>query len=512
MDDTINYESSSSLAVEDPNHQDANFVNRKFSVSSNTLSDSGCPSTPDGEFLSPPTLSRCVTDSPSHYFLRGNHRWASTPLLKAGGYQRSTTMNIPLSSTPYIKPALVISPPKAHSTPEASQHTGTSDHSLDDNPFSPSCSSDRINSIPSGLSKLDKSPQNQISSLARLSSQEFSDRIETCHNVDNQTLPESKESSSNQDNTSCHKHIDDSSVRLQDGSSHASDSGIGSSRHETSAEESPKRNKTAAAVIIPKLRRSPRSLAIQNRLDRCTRLKVDSSKSKSKIRSKTYIIPAGLYMEWEHLDILMQLRTSNMLHIVDKILSYVSSADLPSVSMTSRRWHKLFSEQVFNHHESRRRSYVETVKLNRENFGREVVPFPLTRSSSRIALKEVNRNISPQNKRNRESSSSGSIISPSKIRSRLFPDSHESIRERRSDKLDHCPNCSATSTIKSYKDKDGKTYEKGECTSRSCSLVFCTTCLHIEHPGKACKLSQPSRSRSVAAVTSKKSKARLRRL
>jgi len=506
MDDTINYESGPSAAEQDAH---INFADRKFSVSSNTLSDSGCPSSPDGEFLSPPTLSRCVTDSPSHYFLRGNHhRWASTPLLKAGGYQRSNTMNIPLSGTPFINPGLGISPPKAHSTPEALQSTGDGGHSLEDSPFSPDSSAQ---DTPNCLSKLDKS-QDQISSLARLSSQEFCDRIETCDNLDNHTLPLSKQSSYQQHDSSSHKPIDDSSVRLHDGSSHASDSGIGSSRHETSAEESPKRNKTSTAVIIPKLRRSPRSLAIQNRLDRCTRLKVDSSKSKAKIKSKTYIIPAGLYMDWEHLDILMQLRTSNMLHIVDQILSYVSPADLRSVCMTSLGWKKLFSEQVFDHHENRRKKYIETVKLNRENFGREVVPFPLTRSSSRIALKEVNRNISPQNKRNRESSSSGSIISPSKIRSRLFADSHEGIRERRSDKLDHCPNCSATSTIKSYKDKDGRSYEKGECTSRSCSLVFCTTCLHIEHPGKACKLSQPTRSRSVAAVTSKKSKARLRRL
>ena len=34
------------------------------------------------DIFSPPTLARCVTDSPSHYFLRGNHRWVSTPLLK----------------------------------------------------------------------------------------------------------------------------------------------------------------------------------------------------------------------------------------------------------------------------------------------------------------------------------------------------------------------------------------------------------------------------------------------
>ena len=35
-----------------------------------------------GPMFSPPTLARCATDSPSHYFLRGTHRWSSTPLIK----------------------------------------------------------------------------------------------------------------------------------------------------------------------------------------------------------------------------------------------------------------------------------------------------------------------------------------------------------------------------------------------------------------------------------------------
>ena len=72
---------------------------------------------------SPPALSRCVTDSPSNYFLRGgHHRWSSTPLLKAP----SRSLSIPVSCTPLAKlpGTLTYSPPKASSTPETNGNKG----------------------------------------------------------------------------------------------------------------------------------------------------------------------------------------------------------------------------------------------------------------------------------------------------------------------------------------------------------------------------------------------------
>ncbi len=74
---------------------------------------------------SPPTLSRCVTDSPSNYFLRGgHHRWSSTPLLKAP----SRSLSIPVSCTPLTRlpGSLTYSPPKASSTPETNANKGIS--------------------------------------------------------------------------------------------------------------------------------------------------------------------------------------------------------------------------------------------------------------------------------------------------------------------------------------------------------------------------------------------------
>lgn len=199
-----------------------------------------------------------------------------------------------------------------------------------------------------------------------------------------------------------------------------------------------------------------------------------------------------------------------MVHLLDTIFSYLRPEDLCRVALVSLSWNKFLQEELFDRHDARRAAFVHEMKLNRENFGRVI---PITRSSSRIALKEINRNISPQNKRNRESSNSApSVISPSKIRSRLFAEDKPEIPLlEKTDRYLHCPHCSATSKVKTCQDKNESDYEVAECGNKSCSFVFCVKCLYMDHAGKPCQIPQLTRSRS-AVVTSKKSKARLRRL
>ena len=97
---------------------------------------------------------------------------------------------------------------------------------------------------------------------------------------------------------------------VNNNASSESDSGIGSSHHETSAEESPKKNKIkASTAVVTKLRRSPRSLAIQNRLDRISRgtsSTIVTSPSKGKggrLKTTSFRRTPGFYEEWDRLDI-----------------------------------------------------------------------------------------------------------------------------------------------------------------------------------------------------------------
>jgi len=498
--------------------------------SGSSLSDSGCPQSPDdAELFSPPSLSRCVTDSPSHYFLRGTqHRWSSTPLLKVPGFQRSISM------APSVLPAtIVFSPPKASSTPETNDNKVKG---LGSGVISPGFSDLNSPAAISSLSNIQHSSTSsnqKISSLALLSSQEFKHRLHACQDIDelednDTTLPFNGSSfdlhiSKDQPPAgSCNYSSEgNNSVKLvNNNASSESDSGIGSSHHETSAEESPKKNKIkASTAVVTKLRRSPRSLAIQNRLDRISRgtsSTIVTSPSKGKggrLKTTSFRRTPGFYEEWDRLDIFGYLCRLNMLHLVDSILGYLRPVDLCKVSLVSSSWNKLLQQPLFSAHEARRVDYVTFVKLNRENYGREV---PIKRSSSRIALKEINR-ISPKNKRNWEGSlSAPSVISPSKIRSRLFAEDTPSGAQEvplieSTVRYLHCPHCSATSKIKSCEDKNGCVYEVAECSSKSCGFVFCVKCLYMDHPGKSCQIPQLTRSRS-AVVTSKKSKARLRRL
>ena len=234
----------------------------------------------------------------------------------------------------------------------------------------------------------------QISSLAQLSPQEFTERIQAFQ--DNETLV----LSGGQPELNTHGDISqsyDNSVKLEGNSSshHESDSGIGSSHHETSSETSatvdspPKRAKSRngqTTAILPKLRRSPRSLAIQNQIDRMSsRAKlVDSPRSKGRLRTTSYMRSPGYYSDWDTMDIFVQLRKLNMSHILDIIFSYLRPEDLCRVALVSSEWNKLLQEDLFEDHNTRRATYVTEVMRNRENYGRAVT---ITRSSPRIALK-----------------------------------------------------------------------------------------------------------------------------
>lgn len=464
---------------------------RKWRSSSSTslAADSGCAESSPGSsvdnehFMSPPVvLERCATDSPSHYFLRGPNRWSSTPLLKVASYQRSVSIPV---TTPLLITSL--SPPKASSTPDAinlqDKKPGCVDGSTENvskiSSFLTFDSTHQISSLTTfdsthSLSKITRTPEKQVSSLVQLGSEEFQRRID---NLDKTDLIESS------------THF----------SAKECDSGIGTSRTSDddisfSGVKQPQHQQT-------KLRRSPRH--ISNRLDRCSRMKLEQS-PRLKAKRTYMVVPSGSHLGASRLDVIQLLAERGMWHVLEIIFTYTRPKDLCSFTLVSSAWKKALEGRPL--HDQRRRVYVKEKRINRENFGHEVVK---TRSSSRVVMQEVNRNFSPNTKRDRtENIISGNpapIISPSKIRSRLFPGSCES-----SEKLIHCPSCSSSSSIVVTKEEGGISQERATCSSRTCGIVFCGKCQYSEHPGKPCRYTH-NKSKS-CAVSSKKSKARLRRL
>lgn len=415
---------------------------------------------PAGSFISPlslvspPTLVRCTTDSPSHYFLRGNHRWSSTPLLKVPGLGRSCS--IPISYT-----QLVSGQPIQTSTPDTAAGNGRKDISTG------SCSELSISSL--SASKI-SSDLSQVSSLSALGPKEFQKRIDNLDQTETEDAAASREA----------------------------DSGIGSSL-QSSYDTSSNLSKVHYEPVIPKLRRSPRQL-VTNRLDRCTRLVSDKVKTKLRPPDDEHrsVHPAGLFVGKETIDFLARLAERDMWQITDKIFSFLSDVDLCSVSMVNSTWRKALESRMLQ--DQRRRIFVQEKKLNRENLGEVILR---TRTSPRLAMQEVNRNLSPINKRNRLDSKSSSIaVSPKKVRNRLFPDTLDLSVDR----LLHCPNCSASSLV-------DQATGTAECSSTPCGLVFCSQCFYSQHTGKPCRVLQTGvRSKSAVVVSSKRSKHRLRRL
>merc|ERR1719239_2120025 len=140
------------------------------------------------------------------------------------------------------------------------------------------------------------------------------------------------------------------------------------------------------------------------------------------------------------------------------------------------------------------------MRIERENFGVKLQLTGAKRISPRrrvlgnVANIRANNQVSPTSvKRDRNPSSSGAnLVSPSKIRLKLFMDQAKTLTPEQ--RLVHCP----------------------LCTSPKCHFSFCPDCQCQEHPDRPCPQSKTTaslRSSKVSGgVTSKKSKARLRRL
>ena len=167
--------------------------------------------------------------------------------------------------------------------------------------------------------------------------------------------------------------------------------------------------------------------------------------------------------------------------------------------------------------EDRRLTHLAKMKIERENFG-VALNLERKRISPRRVLREVvnlKNQISPTAaKRERDSASqSASTVSPSKIRHKLFVDQAKTLTP--GERLVHCPLCTSPSRVSlvSSPNLPNLQSQKAECSSPKCQFSFCPDCKCQDHCGSLCRTREAgTSSRKGGGVTSKKSKARLRRL
>jgi len=200
--------------------------------------------------------------------------------------------------------------------------------------------------------------------------------------------------------------------------------------------------------------------------------------------------------EW--CDVLRRLFEMDLRHVLARILAHCSPGDLCAVAQVSQLW-LLALREGCKSQDQRRRSYLALRKRDQENHGSAVL---LGRSGSpRRAMATLTNNRSPAGGK-RAPAAAPVEVSPSKVRHRLFLE--EARRLSPGERLQHCPLCTAPSRVAGA---------RAECSAPKCAFLFCPDCLCEEHQGRGCRVTRTgSKVPRSGAVTSKKSKARLRRL
>eukprot|EP00092_Neocalanus_flemingeri_P101957 GFUD01130381.1.p1 GENE.GFUD01130381.1~~GFUD01130381.1.p1 ORF type:complete len:481 (-),score=90.13 GFUD01130381.1:442-1884(-) len=442
----------------------------------------------DSGFISPPTLVKYDTETPCHYFLRGQARWSSTPLpvpesLTTPLFKSSSSPSIPTTSTPH--------------NIEVIDFQKRLDNFVHDDDHS-SQESD------SGFESL-------INSTAENSEGEAS--------LSHWALREGKRAN--------FAHMGGLYCKDEESSSRLG--------------------------AIPK-RRSPRQLAMGNKIDGIERLtmiktgkrnlNIDQEDDKIIAESKSSFsvpdfekfnsrknllkFPNHASKEGrETCDIVRHLYERNISHVLGSIYKCLSPKDLCKVAQVSQLWNLSLASLKF--HDERRTNFVAIMRIDRENFGVKLALRSKLVSPRRVMREVANINfLSPNSGKRDRNPSSSAIISPSKIRHKLFLD--EARKLSPGERLVQCPVCtspsrvslalnlsqtsSQTSSSQAFSSPNVQNFQKAQCSSPKCNFVFCPHCQCEDHSGRSCRVTRTGSSKvpKSGAVTSKKSKARLRRL
>lgn len=152
------------------------------------------------------------------------------------------------------------------------------------------------------------------------------------------------------------------------------------------------------------------------------------------------------------------------------------------------------------------------MKRERENLGKE--NFSSRRISPRRAMSNIINRTSPNAAKRDRNHSASTIVSPSKVRHKLFVE--EAMKLPVGERLIPCPQCSSPSRVSAISVSTpavSRQTEKATCSSSKCSLVFCPECKCPDHPDRPCRDRRTTYKLSKSGgVSSQKSKNRLRRL
>merc|ERR1719209_1310637 len=205
-------------------------------------------------------------------------------------------------------------------------------------------------------------------------------------------------------------------------------------------------------------------------------------------------------------DMVRMLFEMNLSHVLGVIFQYCGGSQLCAIAQVSQLWN--LALVTSNAHNDRRLAWIALRKRDQENDG-FTAPSRLGPASPRRVMQQLNNQQPRGNnggngsggKRDR-AGSVAALVSPSKVRHRLFMEEARMLNP--GERLTHCPLCTSPSRVSA---------SRAECSSSKCSFVFCPDCLCEHHEGRGCRLTRTgSKVPKSGAVTSKKSKARLRRL
>jgi len=425
------------------------------------LSDRGTPaqkndvdrSRHDSGFISPPTNIRYEVQSPCHYFLRGQAKWSSTPLPSTEAFITPGTGRS--TSTP----SLLSSAPKSEATIEIVDFQKRLEN--------------LVNGQDDEQSTFDSGFESLINSTAD----------ESC-NEGNHKTKEDK-----QNGTVLRR-----SPRQMN--------------HEVQV-EGVERLTSIKNVIKPIVEEESVSLLIEKN-KKFSVPNFDKFQSKKNLLKYPHISKEGR----DQCDIIRFLFEKNLVHVLSIVFQHLHPEDLCQVSQVCQQWKLALTDCPT--HDDRRLNHVAFLRVNRENYGQKH-ELRRNRSDRRIMQEVANIVVSPTNGKRDRNPSSSAFISPSKIRHKLFMD--EASKLSPGERLVHCPLCTSPSRVTlcpndSILCSNIQNSQKAQCSSPKCNFKFCPLCQCEEHDGRSCRVTRTGSSKisKSTVVTSKKSKARLRRL
>ncbi|KAL4617018.1 F-box only protein 43 [Arapaima gigas] len=216
----------------------------------------------------------------------------------------------------------------------------------------------------------------------------------------------------------------------------------------------------------------------------------------------------GRKMGLEKLDILTELKSRSLRHILARILSLLSPEDLYRFGQVSKIWDEIILQDKLTYR--RRRSYLKDLKMALELGAAAHVPDADTRMN--VLCRSALRSVQAQS---RTASARTPVLSSGSAKEVRKMTHLDSRRDKflevaktlfQDEYLRSCPRCQHPAKCHSVR-------REGVCSQEDCAFRFCSTCLCAYHGSKECASgSAKRRSTKEVLAGSAQSKRNVRRL